>query len=560
MDLSHHSGGVSPVHVENLIAARDKDSLWSTYPFPLFTLLSVFLLYVFFFAPTSVTLDGYSHLYGAKVLIWMMSGHPGVHSYYAYNSFLLPNWLCAVLLAGLSSILPNELALKILILLSMVLLLSSLYYCVDATTYRREQRAQVLIVLLPFASNAFLTLGFYGFLISSSLCLFVLGILLRHGLRMALRLQLIVACLLLVAYFSHPLPVVLSFLFPCAQFVAEVRVQHREGGLPSALKRPVFNLWPWALPACAIPWFYLRLAQAGERHTYSLTENVKDRISELARDALLHLSPTRSCGTLFIALLAILSTGVLLRRRVFSQNSLRFTSLTSLLGLTMVLYVFAPGAVGDGTGIANRVLLFSVFFLVLLALTSGVFEPRLLTLCSLIAALSVIGFGAEYLHVSKKLAPSVAELRLAMTRVPKQSRILILGYRLTPSCKRSPLLDRTVPEAHWALGSTLENQLIVLNDYQGRTSHFPLKYLGSRAQGSNDEVDLNSGQQRAAWLELLINDPDAEFVVSWGTPSGTSNCKETPVSPPFEEALRAKYDLVFAGQNASRVQLWKKRG
>ncbi len=542
-------------------AAPTKHSIWSIYPIPLFTLLVVFLLCVFFFSPTSVTLDGYSHLYEGRVLSWMLGSHPGVHSYFSYNSFLLPNWLSALLLAALSSIVPNELALKILIVLSSGLLLSSLYYCMDATPWPREQRAQVLIVLLPFALNTFLTLGFFGFLISSSMCLFVLGILFRRRPTTPWHLQLVAACLLLVAYFAHPLPVILSFLFPCAQFIAEFIVHGRDGLSRFTLKRLIFDLWPWALPACVIPSFYLRLAKAGQPHTYSVAETVKNRVLLLARDAVLFISPTPSCGTLFIALLAILSASVLLHpRKLFEQNRLRFTSLAVLIVLTVFLYLFVPSAVGDGQGIANRILLFSVLFLVLLALVNGAVDAQWLRLCSLVAALSVIGFAAEYLQAARELAPAVAELRSTMVRVPKYSRILILGYRLTPSCKRLPLLDRTVPEDHWALASTLENQLIVLNDYQARTSHFPLKYLKVRPEGSNDEVNSNSGQQRAAWLQVLSNDPDADFVVSWGTPSGGSTCTATPVEPPFEEELRSRYDLVFAKQDASRVQLWRKHG
>jgi hypothetical protein len=550
------------MNVENLTATPKKHSIWNVYPVTLFAVLAVFLLYVFFFAPASVTLDGYSHLYGAKVLSWMLEGYPEVHSYFSYNSLLLPNWLCALLLAALSSIVSNELALKILIVLSGMALLSSLYYCIDATPYHRQQRAQVLIVLLPFASNAYLTFGFYGFLLSSSMCLFVLGLILRHGLRMSLHLQLLTASLLLVAYFSHPLPVILSFMFPCAQFIAEVVVQRRDGLRRSGLDRLAFALWPWSLPACLILWFYLRLAEAGQPHTYSVTENVRGRAIALARDAVLYISPTPSCGTLFIALLSVLLVGMLLRpRRLFVKNRLRFTTLTVLIVSSMVFYLLVPSAVGDGSDIDNRVLLFSAFFLVLLVLIGGALDAQFLTVCSLIAALSVIGFGAEYLHVSKELAPAVAELRLAMVRVPEHSRILILGYRLTPSCKRWPLLDMTVPERHWALASILERQLIVLNDYEARTSHFPLKYLRLRPKGSIDETDVNSEQKRAAWLEVLSNDPDADFVVSWGAPSGPSNCATAePVGPPFEEVLRIKYDLVFVKQDTSRVELWRKRG
>src|ERR1035437_291356 len=181
------------MHGEHLAADPKKHSIWSLCPVPLFALLVVFLLYVFLFAPVTVTLDGYSHLYTAKVLGEMLGGHPEVHGLFYYNSPLLPNWLCPLLLVALSNIVPNELALKLLIVLIGISLLSSLYFCIDVTGYDRHQRAQVLIVLLPFALNAFLTLGFYGFLISTSMCFFVLGLILRHGLRMPLRLQCVTA-------------------------------------------------------------------------------------------------------------------------------------------------------------------------------------------------------------------------------------------------------------------------------------------------------------------------------------------------------------------------------
>lgn len=545
--------------MENLTTAPVKASISSAYQVPLAALLAFSVLYVFFFAPASVTLDGYSHIYEAKVLSRMLAGHSDVHRYFYYNSPLLPNWLCALFLAALSSIIPGELALKILITLTALLLLSSLYYCIDARRYSRQQRAQVLIVLLPFALNAYLTLGFYGFLISSSICIFVLGLLLRHGLAMRLRLQLVTAGLLIGAYFAHPLPVALSLLFPCAQFIGELLTERRDDSRRPELKHLVLSLWPWVLPACAVLWFSLRLANTNHPHSYSLVGIVKGRITGLARDAVLSISPTPSCGTLFIALLALLLASALLhRRQPFVQDRLRFATLTVLMLSTIILYFCAPTAVGDGLGIAYRILLFFAFFLVLLALGSGVVDEKLLTLCSAVAALLVIGFAAEYIHVSREMAPALAELRTATERIPKRSRILLMAYRLTPSCKRWPLLDRSRPEDHWALSSALRNELIVLNDYEALTSHFPIKYSTWRPAGSID--DPIPQEQTAAWLAVLHDDHDADFVVSWGVPSGDSNCTAVPVSPPFEETLRADYDLVSVKQDNSRVQLWRKRG
>jgi hypothetical protein len=561
--------------MENTLdAVSKKHSVWSLYPVLLFALLVVLLLYLFLFLPVTITLDGYSHLYGGQVLRLMLGGQPEVHSNFYYNSILVPNWLDALFLAALSNIVSNELALKLLIVLIGTALISSLYFCIDATLYHRHQRAQVLIVLLPFALNAYLTLGFYGFLISSSLCIYVLGLLLRHGLRMPLRLQCVTACLLLVAYFSNPVPVIISFLFPCAYFIADAVIHWRDGWRRSAtaLKRHAFDIWPWLPTACILPWFYVRLSKVSalpgaEPHADSMTFTLTRRIEALARDAFLSISPTANVGTLFIALLSILLAGVLLcPRKLFVQNPLRFTSLTVLIVSTMVVSLVVPDQVGDGSDIVNRFLLHSAIFLVLLGLTSGVFNARLLTLCSLVAALSVIGFAGEYLLVSKRLAPEVAEVRLAMESVPRHSRILIMGYRMTPSsCSSLPLLQMTVPERHWALVGALKNELIVLNDYQANTSHFPLKYLTSRYTGvfnevdlSRDEVDLIGEQKRAAWFEILKSDPDVDFVLSWGISRGP-NCRNS-VYPPFEEALKNRYDMVFFKQGSSRVELWRKRG
>jgi hypothetical protein len=287
------------------------------------------------------------------------------------------------------------------------------------------------------------------------------------------------------------------------------------------------------------------------------------RTVELTRDAVMSLAPTSSVGTLFLALLSFLLAGVVFcARKLFLQNRLRCTCLTLCSVSMVVLYVFVPDELGDASGIANRFLLHAVLFLALLALTSGVFEARFLTLCSLVAALSVVGFAGEYLLVSKSLAPAVAELGLTMQNIPSHSRILILGYRLTPNCKGFPLLESTVPQRHWAMASALRNELIVLNDYQANTSHFPLKYLKSRSSIIN-EVDSSSERKTAAWLEILNNDTDVDYVVSWGTPSEVTRvddlCKKL-VEPPFEETLKIRYELVVSKQGTSRVELWRKRG
>lgn len=80
----------------------------SLHGIPLFGLLVALLLYVFLFAPITVTLDGYSHLYQANILSRMLSGQPTVHAYFGYNSLLVPNWGGTLCLAGLSRVVARD--------------------------------------------------------------------------------------------------------------------------------------------------------------------------------------------------------------------------------------------------------------------------------------------------------------------------------------------------------------------------------------------------------------------------------------------------------------------
>jgi hypothetical protein len=547
-------GGVLP-------ADAKPASFWRLYPTPLFVFLLFCVLAVILAAPVSVTQDGYSHLYSATMLKEMARGDKDVHRYFSYNSALLPNWTCALLLASLSSIVSGEAALKLLIILVWIVLLSSLYFCIDVSGRDRNQRAKILIILLPFALNGYLTLGFYGFLISTSLCLAALGLIFRHGMRMPPHLQFALAGLLLCGYFSNPLPVLISFLFPVAYVASEELLARRNGlsGFRYALRKYVPTVWPWIPPACLIVWFSLRLSQVSGGERYSAVDTVLHRAIALLRDAAIFISPSAGVGTLFVAILGILLAGVL-PVRLFDKGRPNFTMLAILALSCTFLYLTVPDSVGDGSMIGNRFLLHSAFYLVLLALTSGILSRQVVNLCCLIAAVTVLGFAGEYLLVSRTLGTPARELRAAMNGIPNHARTLVLAYRMTPSCQGLPLLERTTPDYHLALSGALQNELIVLNDYQARTSHFPLRYQGPQSFAQIDTTwAMTLDEVGNSWRKILAKDPDVDYIVSWGIPSGPSYC-ENAVAPPIADYLSVKHELVYFKDGASRIQLWRKRG
>jgi hypothetical protein len=555
--------------------------------FPLFAVLAGVLLFVLLSAPVTVTLDGYSHLYGATALRWMLDGLPEARETFAYNSVFLPNWLSALALAALSSVLPHELALKLMVVSTGALFFAGLWFCIERGPYSPDQRVQILIILLPFALNAFVVLGYYGFLISASLCLFVLGLLLRHGLTMRAPLQLLSAALLVVAFAAHPFPVLVSLMFPWAYVFADALARRRAGSRLAgpALRRHVLGMWPWFVPALLVASFSLRLWMVGAPQADPTRADAMPRTFTFAREAMRSVSPGGYPAVFSMTLLLLLVVGIFARLRKASArvkdqgarlespaaspsqpitssqgsspDSLRFATLAVLAVVTLALSVIAPDRVGDGSEIVMRLLFHAAVFLILLAFADATPRPRFLALCSALAVVWVITFSREYHVAARRLAPAVAELRSAMSAIPARSRILILSHRMTPLCEGGPFLKRTFPERHAALAGAIDNELIVLNDYQAHTSHFPLVHRNRRHGDVVDEFDSFSARQREGWMDILSGDDDVDFVVAWGL-SGDPLCRTT-VRAPYEYMLRSAYERVRLEEGFSRVTVWRRR-
>ena len=201
-----------------------------------------------------------------------------------------------------------------------------------------------------------------------------------------------------------------------------------------------------------------------------------------------------------------------------------------------------------------------MLILAILALRAEPFQPRLVMTCGVLCSIIVTAFAGEYLLVSRRLTPAVAGLEEVMSVIPQGSRILSLNYRATPSCPGWPLLERAMPESHWATGVAAARNLIVLNNYEALSRDFPLVYRQTNiGMNAGDELDLKDGSKLSAWSDMLrTNALNSDFVVLWGVPSGVA-CSSPPVTPPLEDALKVRYDRVVSVSEVSRAEVWKRR-
>jgi hypothetical protein len=141
--------------------------------------------------------------------------------------------------------------------------------------------------------------------------------------------------------------------------------------------------------------------------------------------------------------------------------------------------------------------------------------------------------------------------------VPSHSEALLLTYRLTPGCNRWPILDTTKPERHWALLATIPRELIILNDYEPDTEHFPISYRNDQFAHVINNFSFSS-EEEAAWDTALDSAKPGTYVLSWGVPNGRSGGCEPWVEPPLQSALRQHYALRYEDTHNSQIQIWQR--
>ena len=509
--------------------------------------LASFAVAAILFAPLSVTLDGYSHLYHAEVLRSFLDGNAPAHGFFEIQSPLLPNWLTALTLAALASFLPPPWALSLLIAAAFLASLHGLARAARAASQGELPTAAAVIVLAPFALSGFLTMGFLGYVISTAIAFHILAAVLESRHPASWARQALLAAGLLLAYFFHPFPVLISFLFVPARLAAD----YAQGVRPTASL-----LAPWAPALLLLAWFSLRLNPGPQIEDHDLLAVAIERLVSLGRPKLFtELAPTPTATVPYLLLMGALGAALL-------GQALRRRALTLLLlaGSALFAYVITPDGAGDAARIAIRLLLWALTFLALAALASGLRNPRTFALCGALATACVFIFCAEYWLVASRLAPAVSELSAAMRHTDRDSSALLLGYEQYPACPDWGLADRAAPQRHWALLPAADAGLIVLNDYQPATTHFPLRYRDQRFAPLIDELWSRSSGQREAWSALLAYGEDLPaFVIVWGVPNVLATDCGQPAAPPLSADLELRYERVYENDSASYAAIWRRR-
>lgn len=331
------------------------------------------------------TCDGPSHVYNSWLLRELVHGNANLAQWYAIDWRPHPNWSGHAVLALLMTVVTPRIAEKLLVSSIVLLFLGALWRFTSHKPYA--------FLALPFAYHLLLQMGFYNFCIGAAL----------YFLIASTTRPVVAGALLLLCYFSHPMPAVLAVIAVC-----------------------VARKWLAAIPTAALlAWFFaargatIEPAHVGARGLF-------DYLMKMW--VLLTFDDVQSkLGTALFWLIVALIVYTLARRQ---------WSWPMVMTLVMIIfYARSPAASSGGTMIMERMALFVVLsplaWLAPLPRRAGTALVIVLTIVSLAysgylvtryrnvsATMTAFVRSANALGTNSTFIPFVADARPAGTFVP----------------------------------------------------------------------------------------------------------------------------------------------
>lgn len=510
------------------------------------------------FATVPLSLDGPSHVYNGFILRHLLAGDPDYTAQFHFNSIFVPNWLASLLTAGVAALVGTRWAVVLINVALVLLILFTLERLASRATSSDRltiNRGYVMAILMAPTLNVFLLYGFWGFLISSAFCFIAISLIEE---RTAQKRRVLIGFLVLLGWWAHPLPVVLTSLIPLVGYIRALWNSTRNGvnNVGQLTHRFLIDIMPWVIAAILIIGFTLSLSKVDNGIAINHWQESTKRLMNITRPGGLSDS-SATAGGIFTVFIGMIGVGAFAGGT--NQNSSRW-QMAVVAWLLAIMYFVFPDAIGNAFYISIRILWFFIIVLTVLAVSGSLrTNPAYMRAGAITATVIALLFSAEYFMSGRRMLPSFEELRPAIEKLPKHSKVLVLGYRLQPNCPRTRIIRETSPEAHLALLSIANRSIMVLNDYEATTGHFPLEY-NDRKFSTIARGDFRfTADDEAKWAQALKIADSGTYLLSWGIPNGASlqYCMEH-VAPPLQWQLRDGYTLVYEHEGQAHTQLWRR--
>jgi hypothetical protein len=450
-----------------------------------------FALVVLFIIPVWVveyipTADGPAHVYNSWLIKELARGEGG-HLSQAFQIDWRPhpNWLGHAVMAVLMMVVAPVVAEKLLFSLIIALFLGATWMLCGAMDIRSRAYA---FIAFQLAYHQLLQTGFYNFSLSVGLYLLILATWWKRRDRPDAQTIAIVALLIVVCYFAHPMSTVLALGSLGVLWLLTLRgrpfVAHARH-LIALL--PVIPLLIWFVQhhgaeAVAEKWSARRL------YNYIVQTEVLVTFT----------TSQMTFGKWLLAIYALLAIATLIKRQTLHA----FGILTLIL---LTLYVWSPAAFAGGQLVRERL----VLYIYLLPLAW--FSPRLpksvrIAVAGVFIAAAVAKgvytierfrhYGAEvtrYVRSYRAIEPNTTVLPLLFTRETAGMFTGVIG--------------------HASGYVSVEKRLVDLDNYEAATGYFPIRY-----SPTFPAPDLFAIEARPGGIDIRMYQSRAEYVFTWMMP------------------------------------------
>lgn len=462
------------------------------------------------------TTDGGAHVYNAWILHGLLTGSapPRIVEHFEVNARPFPNWLGHAAMALLMTVTTPSAAEKLLVSAYVLLFLSGAWRL--TSTSEADERWHVFLAF-PFVYNKLFQRGFYNFSLGLALMLWVLSFWWRHRARLAWHQALLLNLLLLLCWFSHPLPFALSLLGIGLLWLTALRgIAWRQ------------RLWQvLALtPQLVLPaWYVARGSTAGARGSWGW-----ERLLAFFGQLEVLVGFDRLQRWPFVALALLFAT--LLVRTLWVRGApgapRRPQDAFLLLAFAaFAVYAFAPTNLASGSQIKQRLSLAPWLFL--LPAFSTRLRPRARKLASAAGVLlGLLHFGV-LLYWYDLRGDEVTTYVRGLATVPAGAGVVPLHFE-----RRQPThtLSHAVGYAAVAKG------LVYLDDYEAKFDYFPVRF---RRSAKLPRMGLAT--RLATRYQVARNQARVDAVYTWGMPE----------VEPVRTQLQRSYRLA---DRAGKGELW----
>jgi hypothetical protein len=497
--------------------------------------------------PHFVVQDGGLHLSSAVALRGLIGDW--FPSLLGWRPVLSPNMTVEAVLAGLTSIVSADVALKLVVVIGLI------GYAVAIAALMRAAGLPLYlgIPLLAFEMHYFVMLGFFGFVWAVPLSLGAVAVVLRNPVAPQ---RVPLTALLVAAWFTHIVPALVATITICLV----VMVAHLADREPP-IKAFVATCRLLAVPVSAITlltaiWFFqTRTSELSQAHS----------MVDAAKSLLQFSSPLVSYAGVekwlarALALAVFAVAAVVFANRVRDRTHLdRFDGLIASAATIGLFAVVMPEHTNSGAGyIGVRMTLFATIFLILWVCTQlpslRVGARRAGTAMIVIGAVVAVAIPVVRAPVLHRLSAQAEQIESLAECLPKHSTLVQLNLDLGGTGSARGL----VPMAEQTGLVTVPRQALDLGNESGWFPFYIWRYAdvaradrylepGEHFDGVPPSLDLAAAMAHGLPLTAVI---------VYGRAVAPATVLSSPAVRTFDEDLESSFRLVRASTNGN-AELW----